>query len=152
MEVPRLGIESELQLQAYTTATAMPDMSHIWDLQHSSWKCQILNPLSKTREWTCILMDTSWVLNTPSHKGNSSFVNCLYILILFQVCLTNSLKLWKGLIALHSGLKMCVSGWFIWVHHLIGQAFCVAGHYWLLQEPQIAETDFDLSNMFWFVT
>ena len=25
MEVPRLGVESELQLLAYTTATAMPD-------------------------------------------------------------------------------------------------------------------------------
>ena len=25
MEVPRLGVESELQLPAYTTATAMPD-------------------------------------------------------------------------------------------------------------------------------
>ena len=27
MEVPRLGIESELELPAYTTATAMPDPS-----------------------------------------------------------------------------------------------------------------------------
>ena len=27
MEFPRLGIESELQLPAYTTATAMPDLS-----------------------------------------------------------------------------------------------------------------------------
>ena len=29
MKIPRLGIESELQLPAYTTATAMPDPSHI---------------------------------------------------------------------------------------------------------------------------
>ena len=42
MEVPRLGIKSELQLPAYTTATAMPDPSRIWDLHHSSWHCQIL--------------------------------------------------------------------------------------------------------------
>ena len=27
MEVPRLGVESELQLLAYTTATATPDLS-----------------------------------------------------------------------------------------------------------------------------
>ena len=27
MEVPRLGVESELQLPAYTTVTAMPDPS-----------------------------------------------------------------------------------------------------------------------------
>ena len=36
MEVPRLGVESELQLLAYTTATAMQDPSHVWDLHHSS--------------------------------------------------------------------------------------------------------------------
>ena len=29
MEVPRLGVEAELQLPAYTTATATPDPSHI---------------------------------------------------------------------------------------------------------------------------
>ena len=34
MEVSRLGVESELQLSAYATAT--PDMSHVCDLHHSS--------------------------------------------------------------------------------------------------------------------
>ena len=32
---------------------------------------QILNKLSKARDQTCILMDTSRVLNPPSHNGNS---------------------------------------------------------------------------------
>ena len=32
MEVPRPGVESELQLQAYTPATAVPDPSCICDL------------------------------------------------------------------------------------------------------------------------
>ena len=50
MEIPRLGVELELQLPAYTTATAMPDPSRICDLQHSSWQYQILNPLSKDRD------------------------------------------------------------------------------------------------------
>ena len=36
MEVPRLGVKSELQLPAYTTAPEMPDPSHICDLHHSS--------------------------------------------------------------------------------------------------------------------
>ena len=33
-EVPRLGVQSELQLPAYTTATAMPDLSIICNLHH----------------------------------------------------------------------------------------------------------------------
>ena len=35
MEIPKLGFEYELQLLAYTTATAMQDPSRICDLQHS---------------------------------------------------------------------------------------------------------------------
>ena len=35
MDVPRLGVESELQLPAYTTASAAPDPSHICGLHHS---------------------------------------------------------------------------------------------------------------------
>ena len=61
MEVPRLGIESELQLPAYTTATATQYLSHVCDLHHSSQQCQILNPLSKARDQTRVLMDTSRV-------------------------------------------------------------------------------------------
>ena len=61
MEVPRVGDELELQLLAYTTATAKPDPSHICDLHYSSWQRQILNLLSKARDGTCILMDTSQI-------------------------------------------------------------------------------------------
>ena len=71
MEVPRLGTELELQLPAYTTATAMQDLSRVCDLYHSSQQHQILNPLSKARDQICILMDTSWVCNLLSHSRNS---------------------------------------------------------------------------------
>ena len=50
MEVPRLGVESKLELLAYTTATATQDLSHICDLHHSSQQRRILNPLSKARD------------------------------------------------------------------------------------------------------
>ena len=73
MEVPRLGIESELQLQGYATATAMPDLSCICDLHCRLQQRQILNPLSKTGNGTCILMDTSWVFNPPSYNRHSQF-------------------------------------------------------------------------------
>ena len=56
MEVPRLGVQLELQLLAHTTATATPvtatatqDLSHVFNLHHSSQQRQILNPLSKAR-------------------------------------------------------------------------------------------------------
>ena len=61
MEVPRLGVESELQPVAYATATATRDLSHVCDLHHSSQQRRILNPLSDVRDRTRVLMDPSWV-------------------------------------------------------------------------------------------
>ena len=61
MEVPRLGAESELQLLAYTTATEMPDPSHVCKLHHSSRQRQIPDPLSEARDQTCILMDAGQI-------------------------------------------------------------------------------------------
>ena len=58
MEVPRLGVHSELQLPAYTTATAMRDLSHTRNRDHSSRQHQILNPLSKARDRP----SSSWIL------------------------------------------------------------------------------------------
>ena len=74
MEVPRVGVELELQLPAYVTATATPNPSHICDLHHSSRQRWILNPLSEARDPTCILMGTSRVLHLLSHNRNSFFV------------------------------------------------------------------------------
>ena len=65
MEVPRLGVELELQLPAYTTATAMPDPpdpSHVCDLPPRSWQYWILNPLSEeARDRTCNPVVSSWI-------------------------------------------------------------------------------------------
>ena len=51
MEVPRLGVESERQLLAYSTATAMQDPSLAHDLCHSSRQC-----------WILIKPASSWIL------------------------------------------------------------------------------------------
>ena len=71
MEVLRLGVESELQLPTYTTATATPDSSRILDLHRGLWQHPILNPLSKTRDRTHILMGTSGVLHPLSCNRDS---------------------------------------------------------------------------------
>ena len=59
MEVPRLGVELELQLPAYATATSMRDPSHVCNIHHSSWQHWIPDPLSEARDRTHILRDTS---------------------------------------------------------------------------------------------
>ena len=60
-EVPRLGVESELQLPVYTTATSTPGPSCVCSLHYSSWQHWILNTLSEARDWTLVLKDTSRV-------------------------------------------------------------------------------------------
>ena len=70
MEVPKVELESELQLPAYVTAIETQDPSLLCDLcctlQH-----QILNPLSEARDQIRILVDTSQILNLLSHSRNS---------------------------------------------------------------------------------
>ena len=53
MEIPKLGVESELQ--AYDTATATRDTSHIYDLSCNLSQSRILNPPSEARDQTHIL-------------------------------------------------------------------------------------------------
>ena len=79
IKVPRLGVESELHLPAYTPAAATQDPSRICYLHHSSWQHWVLNPLSLARDRTHILMDTNRVCNPLSHK-NSIISNSLIIL------------------------------------------------------------------------
>ena len=58
MEVPKLGVKLELQLPAYTTATATPDLSRVCDLHHGSQQRRILNLLSEAR----VEPTSSWTL------------------------------------------------------------------------------------------
>ena len=61
----------------------MPDTSLVCDLHHSSWQRHILNPLSKARDRTCVLMDTSqicfcWAM-TGTPKCNFIYAQNTYI-------------------------------------------------------------------------
>ena len=79
MEIPSLGIKSELQLSAYTTAIAMRDPSHMCHLHHNSRQCQTPSPLNETRDWTHILMDT-WIRFCCATTGtpNSLMLNYIF--------------------------------------------------------------------------
>ena len=92
MEDSRLGVKSELELLAYTTGTAMPYPSRVCDLHHSSQQRQIFNPLSKARDRTRMLTDTSQICFRCATMGTplSSFLNhertlylCFYVCIYF---------------------------------------------------------------------
>ena len=56
MDVPRLGVASELQLLAYPTATGTQDPRCICNLL-GSLQCRMLNPLSKAKDQTRILTE-----------------------------------------------------------------------------------------------
>ena len=98
MEVPRLGVKSQLQLPAYTTAIATWDPSLACDLNHSLRERQIPDPLSESRDRIRILMDSRQIcfcwamMRTPfdailqwSFVWNAwkglAFVLCLYDLM-----------------------------------------------------------------------
>ena len=57
----QLWVKLELQLPAYAAATPTLDSSHICTLHHSLQQCQILNPMGKARDRTCVLMDASQI-------------------------------------------------------------------------------------------
>ena len=67
MGVIRLGVKSELQLLAYTTATETPDLSHVCDSHHCN--AGSFNPLREAGDRTCIPMDTSWVCYHQATMG-----------------------------------------------------------------------------------
>ena len=107
MEVPRLGIQVELQLLAYTTDMVM---HHVL---HSSQQWQILNTLSEPKNWTHILLDASCVHNPLSHNGNST-PRFLIIHILILRTDKNSFVLFKRIMYEIWGWKLGISSGNLW--------------------------------------
>ena len=68
MEVPGLGVKSELWLPAYTTTTTTPDLSGICDLRRAFQQRQILDPL---RDQTVVPQTLCQVLNLLSYSRNT---------------------------------------------------------------------------------
>ena len=91
MEVPRLGVESELQLPAYATATATRDLSYICNLHHSSQQRWILNPLSEARDQTWVPTVIRFVSAVPQQELPTIVFKSLPMSILFCSVLVKTL-------------------------------------------------------------
>ena len=78
-------------MQACSTATAAWGPSLICDLHHSSWQHWILNPLSKARDRTCVLMDASQIHFNCVTTGTPD-----YMLLTLEIDRLLHLRLWWG--------------------------------------------------------
>ena len=87
MDVPRLGVESEPQLPACTTATTTQDPSRVCDLHHSSQQCWIPDPLSEARDWTHILSDINQIRFCCATTGTPIGANFYFQKHLLILCL-----------------------------------------------------------------
>ena len=81
MEVPRLGVEAELQLLAKLQLQQRwkQGMSATYTAAQQHW---ILNPLEEARDRICILMDIGFISAKPQREllcGNNFKVTCLKI-------------------------------------------------------------------------
>ena len=98
--------------------------SHICDLCRTLQQCQILIPLSKAKDRTCILMDTSWVLNLLSHNDNSQkywgSLNCISLIlkIVHFLPILTSLKL-RCLLELRGCHNLTCSVFFFLSHKIM---------------------------------
>ena len=95
MEVPRLGVELELQLQAYTTATANTGSKpHLWPMlqpaampEPNHWARPGIKPAPSWR--------LRWALNSLSHNGNSlSVFTKIFAYILIVIALIKYTNVW----------------------------------------------------------
>ena len=115
MEVPRLEVEWELQLPAYTRAIATQDPSHICNLYHSSWQRQSLNPLSEARDRTHVLTVTSQVHYFQATKRTPKKHNLKKYLTRQNA--KGYIKLWEREKEGKAGYKTVSTQWF--------QVFCL---------------------------
>ena len=75
MEVPRLGVKSELQLPVYATEQhRIRAASAAYATAHGD--AGPLNPVSKARDQTCVFMDTIWIHYCGAMRGTP----CLFFI------------------------------------------------------------------------
>ena len=84
MERPRLWGQNAATAAGYTTATATRDPTRIYDLYHSSWQLQILNPLIQARDQTHVLVNTSRICFCCATTGTPFFTSLFHSFKIFK--------------------------------------------------------------------
>ena len=121
MDIPRLGVNQNYSCLPMLQLPTL-DQSHVCNPHHSSRQCGMLNPLSKARDWTCVLMDTSWVHYLLSHNENSFNILDNYIfmsVIIFPDSLKKSVLLFAMHIFICPIFKICSWVFFSWLIKII---------------------------------
>ena len=85
--------QARVRITSIATASATQGLSCIWDLHHSSWQHRLPDLLSKVRDWTCILMNTSQIcfccrhlfLNGSEEKLYVCMHVCIYVCMFISV-------------------------------------------------------------------
>ena len=100
------GSQARGLIGAYTTATAMPDLSRVCDLHHSSWQPQILSPLREGREWTCLLKEASQIRFCWATVGTP--LGCMFQIPCLSTWAASSFISYLTTLLFKSSLKMCL--------------------------------------------
>ena len=121
MDVPRLGVELELQLLAYAkvTATETPDPSCVCNLHLSSWQHQILNPLNEARDWTPVLRDTSRICSYGATTGTPTETSLMATVVIIREGNAAWVDTPKSICYIHYRLLSCVLDFTILVVKII---------------------------------
>ena len=101
------------------TDTTTPDPSHVYDLYHSSWQCQILNPLNEARDQTSVLKDTKsdWFLlrrdgNSPVVFNELKFCHKMPCIFLRSLSFRFLVEIFLALKTSHRSFGFFVTHWY----------------------------------------
>ena len=113
LEVPGLGVSSELHLPAYATVTQHQIWAASVTYTTSHGQCRILNPLRRDSDQTCVLMDTPRVRFLWVRKGTLQLVIVNPVVAQQKQIRLVSMRMWVWSLASFSGsgIRRCSEPW-----------------------------------------
>ena len=103
--IPAAYGSSQARGPVRATAANLWDLNLVCDLHQSSWQRWILSPLSKARDWTWVLMDTSqvryhWAM-TGTPNAEIIWLHCLVAWCFSSACFVRNPQGWNCLDAVN---------------------------------------------------